>query len=414
MAESLDVLLGDTPVGQITNIHGDRNVFAFDDRYRSDPRRPILSQSFIDREGELVDVSRPVSRKAPPFFANLLPEAHLRQYIAQHGNVNETRDFPLLWLLGGDLPGAVVIRDAAGRSLPPEDDRTERAAGEAREGMLRFSLAGVQLKFSAVIGADGGLAIPAQGAGGHWIVKLPSAIYSGVPENEYSMLTFARSIGIDVPDIGLIDTEKVAGLPPDMRHDMGQAMFIKRFDRADGGARIHVEDFNQIFGQYPEAKYKHVSYTGMSAAIWQMMGQEGVDEFVRRLVFSMGIGNGDMHLKNWSVTYADEVTPRLAPAYDYVNTVRYLPADRLALNLAGTREWEDFDLDRFERFAAKSKVSARAVRRVALDTVDRMRDTWPRIEGELPADDATKRSVEAQMRRIPLFAGRQSANQRRA
>ena len=45
-----------------------------------------------------------------------------------------------------------------------------------------FSLAGVQLKFSAVQAARGGLTIPARGVGGSWIVKLPSREFPGVPE----------------------------------------------------------------------------------------------------------------------------------------------------------------------------------------------------------------------------------------
>ncbi|SDN56309.1 hypothetical protein [Vreelandella arcis] len=39
-----------------------------------------------------------------------------------------------------------------------------------RENALRFSLAGVQLKFSVVLVPSGGLTIPASGVGGSWIV----------------------------------------------------------------------------------------------------------------------------------------------------------------------------------------------------------------------------------------------------
>ena len=69
--------------------------------------------------------------------------------------------------------------------------------------MLRFSLAGVQLKFSAMGDARGGLTIPARGVGGDWIVKLPSLQFPGVPENEFSMMTLARAVGISVPVVKL-------------------------------------------------------------------------------------------------------------------------------------------------------------------------------------------------------------------
>jgi serine/threonine-protein kinase HipA len=65
-----------------------------------------------------------------------------------------------------------------------------------REAVLRFSLAGVQLKFSAVMEASGGLTVPAGGMGGSWIVKLPSARFAAVPENEFAMLELARRAGI--------------------------------------------------------------------------------------------------------------------------------------------------------------------------------------------------------------------------
>ena len=66
-----------------------------------------------------------------------------------------------------------------------------------------FSLAGVQPKFS--MRHDGkALALPATGKGGDWIVKLPDRRFPHVPENEYSMLTWAKRSGIDIPEIDLV------------------------------------------------------------------------------------------------------------------------------------------------------------------------------------------------------------------
>jgi hypothetical protein len=63
----------------------------------------------------------------------------------------------------------------------------------------------VQLKFSAVMEASGGLTIPADGMGGSSIVKLPSPRFAAVPENEYTMLALARAVGINVPPNQLIE-----------------------------------------------------------------------------------------------------------------------------------------------------------------------------------------------------------------
>ena len=49
---------------------------------------------------------------------------------------------------------------------------------------MRFSLAGLQLKFSANPETRGGSTIPAEGVGGSWIIKLPAREFPGIPENE--------------------------------------------------------------------------------------------------------------------------------------------------------------------------------------------------------------------------------------
>ncbi|WP_198164070.1 HipA domain-containing protein [Bradyrhizobium jicamae] len=38
-----------------------------------------------------------------------------------------------------------------------------------------------------------------------WIVKLPSERYAAVPENELSMMTLAARLGMDVPEVQLVD-----------------------------------------------------------------------------------------------------------------------------------------------------------------------------------------------------------------
>jgi hypothetical protein len=87
--------------------------------------------------------------------------------------------------------------------------REELRAGD----VLRFSLAGVQLKFSAVMEASGGLTIPAHGVGGSWIVKMPSTQFATVPEVEFVMLELARAAGLDVPR-----HDCFRGTPPVMEH----------------------------------------------------------------------------------------------------------------------------------------------------------------------------------------------------
>ncbi|TAM62294.1 type II toxin-antitoxin system HipA family toxin [bacterium] len=406
MQRALEIYLGDHRVGTITNLSSDHNVFVFDPAYAADSKRPILSLGFLNAKGELAAARRPPQVRLPPFFANLLPEGHLREYLAARAHVNPVRDFPLLWLLGEDLPGAVVARHADGITAPPrERDATVPQAIEDDPSVLKFSLAGVQLKFSAIREAAGGLTIPAHGKNGQWIVKMPSATYGLVPENEFTMLRFARRVGIEVPEIGLVAAADVVNLPPEVRRDLGQALYIKRFDR-DGSARIHAEDFAQIYALYPAEKYEKVSYANMLGGIWRAMGEKEATEFIRRLVFSIGIGNADMHLKNWSVIYPDGMTPRLAPAYDYVSTIVYIKDDRLALTIARTKEWERVSEDLFERFARRAGVPRGVVLRTARAMVERMRSEWPHLNDLQLLPGSFMDAIGRHIARIPLFASR--------
>jgi serine/threonine-protein kinase HipA len=150
----LNVLLYGQQIGTLTHLPGDKNLFSFDQDYIDNPNRPILSLSFKDRLGELITTIKTTQIRLPPFFANLLPEGPMREYLALRANINPTREFFLLSTLGSDLPGAITIQATANGDLIPfkkkSGSRQEEKSAE-KKGPLRFSLAGVQLKFSAFI-----------------------------------------------------------------------------------------------------------------------------------------------------------------------------------------------------------------------------------------------------------------------
>jgi len=166
---TLEVRLYDEPIGSLTRIDGDRTIFAFNDEYIADENRPTLGLYFKDQHGGLrTDFGHPRQTSVMPFFSNLLPEGQMRTYLAERAGANPAREFFLLWVLGMDLPGAVTIVPADGEDWPPEANAKLDGEDNAqhKEHALRFSLAGVQLKFSAINEATGGLAIPARGLGG--------------------------------------------------------------------------------------------------------------------------------------------------------------------------------------------------------------------------------------------------------
>jgi serine/threonine-protein kinase HipA len=397
----LEVWLNDARVGNITNLPYDRNLFVFDEAYIEDPGRPTLSLSFLDAESSVITTPQQVTARVPAFFSNLLPEGSLREYLAERGSVDPVREFFLLWLLGTDLPGAVRIQDAEGISLPPGDPaRSQRKNPE--EAALRFSLAGVQLKFSAVGHPEKQLAIPVEGRDGHWIVKLPSPNFPLVPENEFSMMTLASAVGIEAAEVALTPTDTIANLPDQLAAETANSLIVRRFDRTPEGGRIHIEDFNQIYGQFPEAKYKGYSYGNMAGDIWRVLGREGLAEFMRRLVFSAGIGNADMHLKNWSLIYPDGRSPMLAPAYDFVSTIQYIEDPKLALSIAGEKDVRHLDVALLKRFAAKAMLPEAVVIETALDTAEKLVKIWREINADLPLANGARQRIEERFQYLPL------------
>jgi serine/threonine-protein kinase HipA len=398
----LDVRLYGELIATLTNLQDGRTIFAFNEAYIEDERRPTLSLSYKDTFGALVTKFRPYNMVVPPFFSNLLPEGPLRRYLADRAGVKPTREFFLLWMLGRDLPGAVTVHPSEGDDTPPDD---ELDGIEARPNALRFSLAGVQLKFSAFKndGKGGGLTIPAGGTGGSWIVKLPSQQYSGVPENEFSMMTIANLMGMHVPQIQLVDLNAVSGLPQGIGELQGQALAIRRFDRTADGL-IHIEDFAQIFGVFPDHKYDKGNYRMIGRVLGIETGAADVAEFIRRLVFSTLIGNGDMHLKNWSLIYHDRRTPMLSPAYDLLSTIPYIEGeDTAALNFSRTKKMAALSMDELAHLAAKAELSENLVLDTARETVERFRVVWDAEKNNLPMAAKVRDMIDAHVPSIELY-----------
>ena len=373
-ASELAIHLSGRRIGAVHRLQAGQTFFAFDQAFIDDPNRPTLSLSFKDRIGGLIPQTRIFRASLPPFFANLLPEGMLRKFLARRAGISPTAQFPLLEALGADLPGAATAHC--------EDDQHPRApaapgdGAEERAEVMRFSISGVQMKFAAVRDPAGRLSVPADGVGGDWLVKLPFAGHPGLAENEFAIMQLARRIGIDVPDARLVALEEIEGVPDGPHSSQSHAFAVERFDRAAGGGRIHMEDFAQVFGVFPDDKYEKRNYAHIAKILNAEIGSEAVTEFVRRLAFSVAIGNGDMHLKNWSVLYPDGRTPALAPAYDYLSTVPYGYDRSLALGFGKSKALDDITPDQLRRFADAAGASAPALWETVLRTVEETRAAW--------------------------------------
>jgi serine/threonine-protein kinase HipA len=318
--------------------------------------------------------------------------------------VNPEREFYLLWALGHDLPGAITITPADGEAWPPDVAGGDDDHGDdRRQNALRFSLAGVQLKFSAVMGATGGLTIPASGVGGSWIVKLPSREFAGVPENEFSMMKLASLIGMNVPAIDLVGIDAIKNLPEGIDKIGSHAFVIERFDRLSDGSRVHIEDFAQVYGLYPEDKYGNGTFRNIAQVIAAEGNDADITEYVRRLTFNMLIGNADMHMKNWSLIYPDRRYVSLAPAYDFVATVPYIPGDATNMKISRARVFSAFSVDELEHLAVKASIPRKMAIDAAKETVQLFREHWETEAAHLPMSDDVRAAVEAHMQTVPIL-----------
>ncbi len=401
----LDVLLHGQHVGSLVREPSTQVVsFVLDEAYVADATRPVLGQQFEDRREHRVFRQAARPGRLPAFFANLLPEGALQAMVSAQLPAGD--DTSTLAFVGADLPGAVVVRPARAEPESTESGKTfdEPPVPSPRLGAdaLRFSLAGVQLKFSAVREPGNRFTLPFHGQGGRWILKFGSRTYERLPENEYWTMQWAARSGLVVPRNELVEVTAIGGLDPRFA-DLGRHVFvIERYDRVGDDLRIHQEDFAQVRGVLPEQKYAGASYEALARFIGDLCGHEDLLEFVRRLAFSIVSGNTDMHLKNWSIVYPDRRGAQLAPAYDLVFVRQYLPNDGLALPLAKERDplrigWEHFT--RLEKFLARFGLACPVVataRELVARCVDELRSHRDTLE------EPYRGRLEAYVEALPL------------
>ncbi len=402
--ESLDVFLNALKVGTIVRTPGDFKAFSFDPAYRETGGTPILSLSFRAAAGGLRKDPKPTARALPAFFANLLPEDKLREAMEKHHaeDVRPGNDFDLLAALGADLPGAV-------RVVPSDGSQTNPPIGDVDAPKARFSLAGVQMKLSVMknTGKGGGLTLPLVDGEGHYIAKFPSTAFPGVSENEYANLALAEAIGMEVPERELVEKSDFEGIPEEF-HTLadGKVLLIRRFDRGTEAGRIHIEDMAQVFGVYPSRKYEGAAYHDIAGAVAIAVSTSAALEFVRRLALAVITGNGDMHLKNWSLIYpGDGGTPALAPVYDLLSTVPYIPADSLALSLGGEKSFKAITAARWKTFANRARLPEAAVLKTVAETAERVNACWWTLPERANMPGEVLKRMDAHMKAMtPLLA----------
>ena len=395
-AEALQLTLHGQRVGILTHYTGGKNILTFDPEYKAtrEPNRPTMTLTqrinpdYLDKE--LVS-----SQRVPAVLSNLLPEGALRELLSEALRIHPANEFPLLAWVGNNLPGAIIAAPVPPGEIPgwalSARNRIEAVQIDVKGVAQKFSLAGIQMKFSTVR-RDGRYNISIEAGTDDWIVKTPSTLHRNVPENEYSAMKLAESAGVHIPEVDLISLDTLDNLPAIQLPNETHAYAIRRFDRS-ALERIHTEDFAQVFEFFAHDKYKKANYEQVANALYRYGagGLADIQQMARRLLANILLANGDAHLKNWTLIYPDAVNPGLAPAYDIVSTLPYVPSETgIALNLGKQKKWHSMNLETFQTWSNRIDVPWPAIKVHLLDALAAARDLWPGMLQEMPMHELHK------------------------
>ena len=267
----------------------------------------------------------------PPAFDSLLPEGVLLEQLLMKDKLDRADKWGQLVAVGLDLTGfvAVLPTDSElkpyGKIVPGQKLRKRMAIQPGEQAIpyttpelvayhgkhtLRMSLSGVQPKVSAVFSRKKHCFQVVE-SNGSYILKPSPQAFPGAAENEALTMKLARQAGIAVPRCGWLPALDAAGV-----------FWIERFDRwgASNRQRVRCEDVCQILNV--PASWKYLGNLETLARIIRehcSNPQLQLARLFQRVLFCWLTGNGDMHLKNWSLLENGPLI-ELAPAYDYLNT----------------------------------------------------------------------------------------------
>lgn len=196
--------------------------------------------------------------------------------------------------------------------------------GDSQESIIastnKISISGVQEKISGTI-RKGRIVITPEGERGRYIIKpVPNQrslrFRSNMPANEHLTMQIASQVY----------KIKTAANALAFFADGEPAYITKRFDYKADGTKIRQDDFASIAGKTERNSGKDFKYSGSYEDIAKLLRQSvsawqvEMEKFFALVVFNYLFGNGDAHLKNFSLQETADGDYVLTPAYDLLNT----------------------------------------------------------------------------------------------
>lgn len=321
----IEVYNGGEYSGKLIHEHGSYN-FTYADTNR---RRVSLTMQPDNK------MSYNASRLFNIFEMNI-PEGYVRYHIAERlrryvGNISD-----MLFLALQQDTGIGALSYVSNIDLPtPAPEKLEallkwdhkESAFEylLNKYLLNTSISGVQPKVMISTESRGAVLYP------NLIAKTGDEEYPRLAENEFICMSLAKSCGLPVAPFWLSDNKEL--------------FIMERFDIA-GDKRLAMEDFCVLAGKTSDHKYAGSYETGAKIVTLFTRDQSQVELYWRYVLFSCMVGNGDAHLKNFSLLYSanGEPTPTLSPLYDVVNTFIYPTNDKeMALKMNKSKLFPDRD-----------------------------------------------------------------------
>ena len=218
----------------------------------------------------------------------------------------------------------------------------------------KISISGVQEKLSAVV-RDGKIQLTSIGEPGRYIIKpIPDYKHlqfrNNIPANEHLTMQIARQV-YKIPTAENALCFFADGHP---------AYITKRFDYATDGSKIKQDDFASIAGRTERNSGKNFKYMGNYEDIAYLLRQNvsawqvEMTKYFTLVVFNYLFGNGDAHLKNFSLQETANGDYVLTPAYDLMNTSLHINDGDFALQGGLIPEEEYSDVYRRTSHPCKS------------------------------------------------------------
>jgi serine/threonine-protein kinase HipA len=334
------------------------------------------------------------SRVFPPAFDMILPEGERRLRIEAARKIVRTDAFSLLSYVGANPVNRVrFLKQGAPPEqevpkLPTPSEIANNSAGQAlfqklmADLDLRQGIAGVQPKVLGAVEAAQKMSPDLrQQRGSTHILKASTRTFPFLAANEFICLKVFEMAGLRTPNVTLSAD--------------GELLLVERFDILREGKHLGFEEAAVLMGESSATKYQR-DYGSMIESL-ALFVEPQAEEAMRRevskaLVLNWLMGNGDAHLKNFGVLYHDDLDVRLAPFYDVVSTLPYIPEDVPALALSFdwySKAW--WPRAKIEEFARTHGKLSRA-------------DTARLFEESLAAVDSGLKLTRKMGKQIPGFA----------